>query len=279
MTANFWKKTLVASALLVLGAGGGVLLQSTSVHAQAVPAATSAPLVRGLPDFTELVEQVGPSVVNIRTLEKVRQNDAANGGPDEEMQEFFRRFRIPQDRGDAPTRGLGSGFIVSPDGTILTNLHVVANAPRLVVTFADGMESPAEVVSAQKDKDLAILKPKNIPDDLEPATLGSSKSASVGDEVVVIGFPFGYGPSVSAGVISGFNREFKPGEGPTLTGLIQFDAAANPGNSGGPLVNLAGEVLGIVTAIMNPTDAKTFAGIGFAVTIEAAGNALGIPAF
>jgi S1-C subfamily serine protease len=101
----------------------------------------------------------------------------------------------------------------------------------------------------------------------------------VGDEVVVVGFPFGYGPSVSAGVISGFNREFKPADGPTLKGLIQFDAAANPGNSGGPLVNLAGEVLGIVTAIMNPTDAKTFAGIGFAVTIEAAGNALGIPAF
>ena len=175
--------------------------------------------------------------------------------------------------------GVGTGVVIKEDGTILTNLHVVANAPRLVVTFADGMESPAVIVSAQKDKDLAVLKPLHIPDDLAPATIGSSKAAVVGDEVVVVGFPFGYGPSVSAGVISGFNREFKPADGPTLKGLIQFDAAANPGNSGGPLVNLAGEVLGIVTAIMNPTDAKTFAGIGFAVTIEAAGNALGIPAF
>ncbi|MDO9023645.1 trypsin-like peptidase domain-containing protein [Zwartia sp.] len=175
--------------------------------------------------------------------------------------------------------GVGTGIVIKEDGTILTNLHVVANAPRLVVTFADGMHSPAVIVSAQKDKDLATLKPLNIPDDLKPATLGSSKGSYVGDEVVVIGFPYGYGPSVSSGVISGFNREYKPTESTTLKGLIQFDAAANPGNSGGPLVNMAGEVLGIVTAILNPTDAKTFAGIGFAVTIESAGDALGIPPF
>lgn len=175
--------------------------------------------------------------------------------------------------------GVGTGIVIKEDGTILTNYHVVAHAPRLVVTFADGMHSPAVVVSAQKDKDLATLKPLNIPDDLKPATLGSSKGASIGEEVVVIGFPFGYGPSASAGVISGFNREYKPNENSTLKGLIQFDAAANAGNSGGPLVNMAGEVLGIVTAIFNPTDAKTFAGIGFAVTIESAGDALGIPPF
>ena len=175
--------------------------------------------------------------------------------------------------------GVGTGIVIKDDGTILTNLHVVANAPRLIVTFADGMESPAVIVSAQKDKDLAVIKATNIPDDLEPATLGSSKNIMVGDEIAVIGYPFGLGPSVSAGVISGLNREYKPTENLTLKGLIQFDAAANPGNSGGPLINMSGEVLGIVTAILNPTKAKTFAGIGFAITIESAGDSLGIPPF
>ncbi len=175
--------------------------------------------------------------------------------------------------------GVGTGVVIKDDGTILTNLHVVAAAPRLVVTFADGLESPAIIVSAQRDKDLAVLKPLNIPDDLQPATLGSSQNLSPGDDVVAVGFPFGLGASVSAGVISGLNRTFKPAEGPPLTGLIQFDAAANPGNSGGPLVNMAGEVLGIVTAILNPTSVRTFIGIGFAITIESAGTALGVPPF
>jgi S1-C subfamily serine protease len=175
--------------------------------------------------------------------------------------------------------GVGTGVVIKDDGTILTNLHVVAAAPRLVVTFADGLESPAVIVSAQRDKDLAVLKPLHIPDDLQPATLGSSQNLSPGDDVVAVGFPFGLGASVSAGVISGLNRTFKPAEGPPLTGLIQFDAAANPGNSGGPLVNMAGEVLGIVTAILNPTSVRTFIGIGFAITIENAGMALGMPPF
>ena len=175
--------------------------------------------------------------------------------------------------------GVGTGVVIKDDGTILTNLHVVAAAPRLVVTFADGLQSPAVIVSAQRDKDLAVLKPLNIPDDLQPATLGSSQNLSPGDDVVAVGFPFGLGASVSAGVISGLNRTFKPAEGPPLTGLIQFDAATNPGNSGGPLVNMAGEVLGIVTAILNPTSVRTFIGIGFAITIESAGTALGMPPF
>ena len=175
--------------------------------------------------------------------------------------------------------GVGTGVVIKDDGTILTNLHVVATAPRLVVTFADGLESPAVIVSAQRDKDLAVLKPLNIPDDLQPATLGSSQNIVPGDDVVVLGFPFGLGASVSAGVVSGLNRTFKPAEGPALTGLIQFDAAANPGNSGGPLVNMAGEVLGIVTAILNPTSVRTFVGVGFAITIESAGAALGMPVF
>jgi S1-C subfamily serine protease len=177
-------------------------------------------------------------------------------------------------------RGTGTGVVIMEDGTLLTNLHVVAGAEELRVTFFDGSETTATLAGAQPDNDLAVLKPKEIPDDLPPATLGASNRLAPGDEVVAVGFPFGIGPSVSAGVVSGLNREFKSEEGERpLKGLIQFDAAANPGNSGGPLVTLSGEVVGIVTAILNPTSARTFVGIGFAVTIESAGTAIGIPPF
>jgi len=181
---------------------------------------------------------------------------------------------------DLQESGVGTGVVVMEDGTLLTNLHVVAGADELKLTFYDGTESTARVVGTKPDNDLAILKPQRIPDDLAPATLGSSRNLLPGDDVVVVGFPFGIGPSVSAGVVSGLNRQFRSREGePALKGLIQFDAAANPGNSGGPLLNASGEVVGIVTAILNPTSARTFVGIGFAVTIEDAGSALGVPPF
>lgn len=181
---------------------------------------------------------------------------------------------------DLQESGVGTGVVVMEDGTLLTNLHVVAGADQLKITFYDGTETTAQVVGTKPDNDLAILKPQKIPDDLPPATLGSSRNLLPGDDVVVVGFPFGIGPSVSAGVVSGLNRQFRSREGePALKGLIQFDAAANPGNSGGPLVNASGEVVGIVTAILNPTSARTFVGIGFAVTIEDAGSALGVPPF
>ena len=175
--------------------------------------------------------------------------------------------------------GIGTGVVIKEDGTILTNWHVVDGAPRLTVTFFDGMDSPAVVVSKSEAKDIALIKPLNIPDDLQPATLGSSTQVVLGDEVIAVGFPFGMGPSVSSGVVSGLNRDFEPDDGPMLHGLIQFDAAVNPGNSGGPLANMAGEVLGVVTAIFNPHGDRTFIGIGFAVTMESAGLALGIPPF
>ena len=177
--------------------------------------------------------------------------------------------------------GEGTGVVIVDDGTILTNLHVVYGAKKLSVVFFDGMESEAEFVGAHPDKDLAIIRAKKLPDDLPPATMGSSANLKPGDEVVAVGFPFGIGPSVSAGVVSGLNRTFTgPGEKRTpLSGLIQFDAAANPGNSGGPLVTMDGEVVGIVTAILNPTQARTFIGIGFATTMESAGAALGVPPF
>ena len=175
---------------------------------------------------------------------------------------------------------VGSGVVIVEQGLILTNLHVVAGAKRLTVTFFDGMESEAVLVAAHPENDLAVIRAKTLPDDLPAATLGAASRLKPGDEVVAVGFPFGIGPSVSAGVVSGLNREFRSGDGKrVLTKLIQFDAAANPGNSGGPLVTMSGEVVGIVTAILNPTDARTFIGIGFAATMEAAGSAVGIPPF
>jgi S1-C subfamily serine protease len=175
---------------------------------------------------------------------------------------------------------VGSGVVIVEQGLILTNLHVVAGAKRLVVTFYDGMESEATLVGAHPENDLAVIRAKTLPDDLPAATLGAASRLKPGDEVVAVGFPFGIGPSVSAGVVSGLNREFRSADGKrVLTKLIQFDAAANPGNSGGPLVSMSGEVVGIVTAILNPTDARTFIGIGFAATMEAAGSAVGIPPF
>ena len=186
----------------------------------------------------------------------------------------------PKNKDQDKESGVGTGVVIKDDGTILTNFHVIAGAKKLKVTFFDGTEAEATVVAVQPDKDLAVIKPQKIPDDLEPAILGSSQQLLPGDMVVAVGFPFGIGPSVSAGVVSGLNRQFKSPDGTqVLTGLIQFDAAANPGNSGGPLVNVSGEVVGIVTAILNPTSARTFIGIGFATTIESAGSAVGLPPF
>ncbi|VCU70454.1 Periplasmic serine endoprotease DegP precursor [Pigmentiphaga humi] len=190
--------------------------------------------------------------------------------------------RADNDGGNAPKQegSVGSGVVIVDNGTILTNFHVIAGAKRLRVTFFDGYQAEANVVSIHPEKDLAVIRAKSIPDDLPAATLGSSLDLAPGDDVVAVGFPFGIGPSVSAGVVSGLNREFLSAEGKhVLTRLIQFDAAANPGNSGGPLVNMSGEVVGIVTAILNPTQAGTFVGIGFATTIESAGSAVGMPPF
>lgn len=175
---------------------------------------------------------------------------------------------------------VGSGVVVVDDGVILTNLHVVFGARRVTVTFHDGTESDADLVSVHPENDLAVIRARTIPDDLPAATLGSASRLKPGDEVVAVGFPFGVGPSVTAGVVSGLNREFRSPEGDRLlTRLIQFDAAANRGSSGGPLVTMQGDVVGIVTAILSPTESRTFVGIGFAVTIAAAGRAVGIHPF
>jgi len=176
--------------------------------------------------------------------------------------------------------GVGTGVVIVDKGIILTNLHVVAGADWVKVVFADGLESEASVTGLRPEHDLAVLQAKTIPDDLAAATMRSTADLAVGDLVVAVGYPFGIGPSASAGVVSGLRREFRSPQGKrVLTNLIQFDAAANPGNSGGPLVTENGEVVGIVTAILNPSDQRVFIGIGFAVPIENAAAAVGISPF
>jgi S1-C subfamily serine protease len=177
-------------------------------------------------------------------------------------------------------RSVGTGVVIVDKGIILTNLHVVSGAARIKVTYHTGLESEASLINVQPENDLAVLQAAERPDELEAATMRSTGGLRSGDEVIAIGFPFGIGPSASQGVVSGLKREFRSPQGKRLlTNLIQFDAAANPGNSGGPLVTMDGHVVGIVTAIMNPTEARTFIGIGFAVPIENAAAAAGLPPF
>jgi S1-C subfamily serine protease len=228
-------------------------LTQTDIEAAVLHALTS----RAFPSrAARAAEIVRPSVVRVRSW----------GGD-------------PKGKGSATT-DVGTGVVVVDKGLILTNLHVVAGAARVEVVFADGTESEATVVSVAPEHDLAVIRAKVLPDDLVAATLRSTEDLRPGDEVVAVGFPFGIGPSVSAGVVSGLRREFRSPRGQRLlTNLIQFDAAANPGNSGGPLVTMDGEVVGIVTGILNPTDQRVFVGIGFAVPIENAASAAGLPPF
>ncbi|HEY3522792.1 MAG TPA: trypsin-like peptidase domain-containing protein [Candidatus Limnocylindrales bacterium] len=178
----------------------------------------------------------------------------------------------------APRNGLGSGVIVDQQGDILTALHVVQGAADIRLTFADGATSPAQVVSSAPDHDIAVLRAASPPANLPAAVLGNPGALRIGDEAFVAGSPLGLTNSLTAGVVSGLDRSFKlPDSDQTLTGLIQVDAAVNPGNSGGPLVNRAGQVVGIVTALINPTDQDVFIGIGLAVPIDVAGGAAGLP--
>jgi S1-C subfamily serine protease len=201
-------------------------------------------------------EIIKPSIVRVRRLEP-----DAKGGEETEQ-------------------GVGTGVVIVDTGVILTNLHVVYGAKRVQVVFDDGLESEAFITAMEPEHDLAVLQAQTIPDDLFAATMRSTANLAVGDQVVAVGFPFGIGPSATAGVVSGLRREFLSPEGKRLlTNLIQFDAAANPGSSGGALVTARGEVVGIVTAILNPTKQRFFVGIGFAVPIENAAAAAGMPPF
>jgi S1-C subfamily serine protease len=169
--------------------------------------------------------------------------------------------------------GIGTGVIIDDQGSILTSNHVVSDSSNISVTFSDGTKSGAFILTATPEQDVAILRAFNTPPIIYPAVLGNPGSSRVGDEVFVIGHPFGLLGSLSAGVISGFDRSFQPpGDNPALQGLIQFDAAANPGNSGGPLLDRNGRVIGIVTGIVSPNENGIFGGIGFAVPITSAAS-------
>jgi len=230
--------------------------------------------VQGLPDFTQLVDLVGPSVVNIRTLERPSSAPSSNGG-DEQMLEFFRRFGIPLPPGTGPRgprggqgggedprpRGVGSGFVLSADGLIMTNAHVVEGADELIVTLPDKREFKAKVVGADKRTDVAVVKIEAA--GLNPVKIGDVNRLRVGEWVMAIGSPFGLENTVTAGIVSAKKRDtgdFLP--------FIQTDVAINPGNSGGPLINMRGEVVGINSQIYSRSGG--FQGISFAIPIDEA---------
>jgi S1-C subfamily serine protease len=176
--------------------------------------------------------------------------------------------------------GLGSGVVVSLAGDILTSLHVVDGAATIQVTFADGTKSSAQVVASNPDEDIAVVRAVQPPATIVPAVLGDPGSVHEGMEAFAVGNPFGLVGSISVGVVSGLDRSFKrPNTDKVLHGLIQVDTAVNPGNSGGPLVDRDGRVIGIVTALINPTDDDVFIGIGLAVPIDVAGGAAGLPPY
>jgi serine protease Do len=249
--------------------------QALSAVAQVATAqaAATAPLVVGLPDFTELVEQVGPAVVNIRTTSKAR-NVRSDNPADEEMQEFFRRFfgvpaprqgprQAPPGQGEEETvpRGVGSGFIVSSDGFVMTNAHVVDGADEVIVRLTDKREFKARVIGADKRTDIAVLKLDAT--GLPVVRLGDVGRLKVGEWVIAIGSPFDLDNTVTAGIVSAKARD--TGD---LVPLIQTDVAINPGNSGGPLINLRGEVVGINSQIYSRSGG--YMGISFAIPIDEA---------
>jgi S1-C subfamily serine protease len=209
------------------------------------------------PAFSELVYQaVVPSVVLVQ-IERPTPSGAS--GTDE---------------------GVGSGVIVNLAGDILTSLHVVADATDIHVTFADGTRSRAELINRDQANDIAVLRAETPPGELVPATLGDPGGVREGSEAYAVGSPFGLPNSMSEGVISGLGRSFRlEDSGVVLRGLIQIDAAVNPGNSGGPLLDREGHVIGIVTALLNPTGDDVSIGIGLAVPITVAGGAAGLPAY
>ena len=258
---------LAAALLVFAGAGGQHLMFAppTPITQDDIDRAVRYTLTEGEPlpsPYARAAMAVRPAVVRVIGL------------ADEDD-----KLPKPGDDPKSHARSTGTGVVIIDNGTILTNLHVVNNAKRIRVTFADGHESEATVVGTQPDNDLAVLRARSIPDDLIAATMRGTADLVPGDQVVAVGFPFGIGPSVSSGVVSGLKRQFRGPSGERLSNLIQFDAAANPGNSGGPLVTMDGAVIGIVTAILNPGDVGTFIGIGFAVPIENAAAAAGLPPF
>jgi len=246
--------------------------QSSASAAPAVPGAPTQPLVRGLPDFASLVEQVGPAVVNVTVLEKRQRNPMGGGGnpfsDNDPFSDFFRQFQNQQPRDQPPEQGVGSGFIVSSDGYILTNTHVVDNATRVTVRLTDRREFQAKVIGSDDKSDVALLKidATNLP----TVRIGDPSKLRPGEWVVAIGSPFNFQNSVTAGIVSAIGREVRGGSAYNYVNFIQTDVAVNPGNSGGPLFNLNGEVVGINSQIYSNTG--SYAGLSFAIPIDVANN-------
>lgn len=262
----------VLSAAMLLGIGGHGL----PAHAQNGQSTTpTPPLVTGLPDFSPLVERVGPSVVNIRTTEKVSYDPSSGAisGMDEEMLEFFRRFGLPvpgiprqgrpqpDNEGEERPSGVGSGFILSSDGYVLTNAHVVDGASEVIVTLTDKREFKAKIIGTDKRTDVAVVKIDAT--SLPAVKIGDVNRLKVGEWVMAIGSPFGLENSVTAGIVSAKQRD----TGDYLP-FIQTDVAINPGNSGGPLINMRGEVVGINSQIYSRSGG--FMGISFAIPMDEA---------
>ncbi|MFB0899162.1 MAG: trypsin-like peptidase domain-containing protein, partial [Polaromonas sp.] len=258
-------RSYLLTGLLALGLSGA------AVTFQPVSAQT-----RALPDFTDLVDQVGPAVVNIRTLEKAKptSSGSSGGGTEEQMLEFFRRFGIPvppdlprsprPERGqseESQPRGVGSGFILSADGFVMTNAHVVEGADEVLVTLADKREFKAKIIGSDKRTDVAVVKieAKGLP----TVKIGDASRIRAGEWVMAIGTPFGLENTVTAGIVSAKQRD----TGDYLP-LIQTDVAINPGNSGGPLINMRGEVIGINSQIYSRSGG--YQGISFAIPIDEA---------
>jgi serine protease Do len=264
-----WKKFRAYALVIALAIAGTVAL---------MPAKPVVAQARSLPDFTDLVEQVGPSVVNIRTLERSRASSAAPGAMDEEMQEFFRRFfgqplpgtprqaprpnrPQPDDEQHQQPRGVGSGFILTTDGFVMTNAHVVEGADEVLVTLPDKREFKAKIVGFDKRTDVAVVKIDAT--GLPAVKVGDITRLKVGEWVMAIGSPFGLENTVTAGIVSAKQRD----TGDYLP-FIQTDVAINPGNSGGPLINMRGEVVGINSQIYSRSGG--FMGISFAIPIDEA---------
>ena len=274
MTHPYIVRTPLMAVLTTAVLAAGLMAHSPLAAQTVVPTVPPAASVRGLPDFTDLVDLVGPSVVNIRTLERASES-ATGAAPDEQMLEFFKRFGIPippgmtpkgprQERApseEAQPRGVGSGFILSADGLIMTNAHVVDGADELIVTLPDKREFKAKLVGADKRTDVAVVKIEA--SGLTAVKIGDINRLRVGEWVMAIGSPFGLENTVTAGIVSAKQRDtgdFLP--------FIQTDVAINPGNSGGPLINMRGEVVGINSQIYSRSGG--FQGISFAIPIDEA---------
>ncbi|HQU78412.1 MAG TPA: DegQ family serine endoprotease [Azonexus sp.] len=272
MKANGLKLTVVAAATVAALGGAYSLGHANNIPTPTPPAQimsagpVSTPSAQ-LPDMSAIVARNGASVVNI-SVSGTRKTGAGHPGgpqldPDDPLQEFFRRYRGPQQRDEAPVRGLGSGFIVSTDGTILTNAHVVDGADEVIVKLTDKREFKAKVLGADRTTDVAVLKIEA--KDLPAVKIGKAADTRVGEWVLAIGSPFGFESSASAGIVSANSRSLPDG---SYVPFIQTDVAVNPGNSGGPLFNMAGEVIGINSQIYSRSGG--YQGLSFAIPIDLA---------